>query len=225
MFSLSFKKLKFPLIHYSAAYAKLTSKFSLTKRNFLLFKNNQNLSPISLPTTFFLQRRYRAEFAPRRTKYRKAHKGRVPVRIGGSTKGNTIAFGSFGLRVKDGVRLSSAQLTAAHTVIKRKIKVIKGSQVWMRVFPDIPVTSKGNETRMGKGKGSFEYYACRVPMNKILFEIGGGNIRKEVAKEALRLASDRLPVKTEFVDKVAELKQEQKKIEKKTETNKIIHIQ
>ncbi|EXX76357.1 ribosomal protein L16 [Rhizophagus irregularis DAOM 181602=DAOM 197198] len=233
MFSLSFKKLKFPLIHYSAAYAKLTSKFSLysllTKRNFLLFKNNQNLSPsISLPTTFFLQRRYRAEFAPRRTKYRKAHKGRVPVRIGGSTKGNTIAFGSFGLRVKDGVRLSSAQLTAAHTVIKRKIKVIKGSQVWMRVFPDIPVTSKGNETRMGKGKGSFEYYACRVPMNKILFEIGGGNIRKEVAKEALRLASDRLPVKTEFVDKDAELKQlkqEQKKIEKKIETNKIIHIQ
>jgi len=155
----------------------------LTKRNFLLFKNNQNLSPsISLPTTFFLQRRYRAEFAPRRTKYRKAHKGRVPVRIGGSTKGNTIAFGSFGLRVKDGVRLSSAQLTAAHTVIKRKIKVIKGSQVWMRVFPDIPVTSKGNETRMGKGKGSFEYYACRVPMNKILFEIGDGNMRREVAK-------------------------------------------
>ncbi|GBC03763.1 hypothetical protein RclHR1_05300004 [Rhizophagus clarus] len=93
----------------------------------------------------------------------------------------------------------------------------------MRVFPDIPVTSKGNETRMGKGKGSFEYYACRVPMNKILFEIGGGNIRREVAKEALRLASDKLPVKTEFVDKEAELKQEQKKFEQKT--NKIIQIQ
>ncbi|GBB84177.1 hypothetical protein RclHR1_10800004 [Rhizophagus clarus] len=223
----SFKNLKNPLlIHYSTTYAKLTSKlslYSLTKRNFLLFKHNQNSSPsLSLPT-FFLQCRHRAEFAPRRTKYRKAHKGRVPVRIGGSTKGNTIAFGSFGLRVKDGVRLSSAQLTAAHTVIKRKIKVIKGSQVWMRVFPDIPVTSKGNETRMGKGKGSFEYYACRVPMNKILFEIGGGNIRREVAKEALRLASDKLPVKTEFVDKEAELKQEQKKFEQKT--NKIIQIQ
>ncbi|RIA80844.1 ribosomal protein L16p/L10e-domain-containing protein [Glomus cerebriforme] len=230
---LLFKKLKYSPINYSATYAKLTPKLTLIKRN-LFLPNIQNSSPpfinkttilpnrLKLPlTSFFLQRRHRAEFAPRRTKYRKAHKGRVPVRIGGSTKGNTIAFGSFGLRVKDGVRLSSAQLTAAHTVIKRKIKVIKGSQVWMRVFPDIPVTSKGNETRMGKGKGSFEYYACRVPMNKILFEIGGGNIRREVAKEALRLATDRLPVKTEFVDKETELKQ--KKIEKETETNKIIH--
>ncbi|CAG8555119.1 11705_t:CDS:1 [Acaulospora colombiana] len=70
----------------------------------------------------------------------------------------------------------------------------------MRVFPDIPVTSKGNETRMGKGKGSFEYWACRVPINKIVFEIGGGGMRRETAKEALRLASDKLPVKTEFVE-------------------------
>ncbi|CAG8708067.1 14444_t:CDS:1, partial [Dentiscutata heterogama] len=130
----------------------------------------------------------------------KAHKGRVPVRTGGSTKGNTIVYGDYGLRVKDGVRLSSSQLTAAWQAIKRKIKVIKGSQVWMRVFPDIPVTSKGNETRMGKGKGSLEYWACRVPLNKIVFEVGGGGIRKEVAKDALRLASDKLPVKTEFVE-------------------------
>ncbi|CAG8831296.1 16342_t:CDS:1, partial [Gigaspora rosea] len=124
------------------------------------------------------------------------HKGRVPVRTGGSTKGNTVVYGDYGLRVKDGVRLSSSQLTAAWQAIKRKIKVIKGSQVWMRVFPDIPVTSKGNETRMGKGKGSFEYWACRVPLNKIVFEVGGGGIRREVAKDALRLASDKLPVKT-----------------------------
>ncbi|CAG8546944.1 4351_t:CDS:1 [Funneliformis mosseae] len=191
----------------------------LIKRNYILFPNLQNsvttnatTNKLILPLTssFFLQRRHRAEFAPRHTKYKKAHKGRVPVRIGGSTKGNTIAFGSFGLRVKDGVRLSSAQLTAAHTAIKRKIKIIKGSQVWMRVFPDIPVTSKGNETRMGKGKGNFDYHACRVPMNKILFEIGGGNIRKEVAKEALRIASDKLPVKTEFVEKEDELKHQKK---------------
>jgi ribosomal protein L16 len=227
MFSLNkinHSKLLLSSIKYVKPTTRLLSLYSFfTKRNYFLFTHVQNSSPLtnataiinnaiilsnkSLPlTSFFLQRRHRAEFAPRRTKYRKAHKGRVPVRIGGSTKGNTLAFGSFGLRVKDGVRLSSAQLTAAHTAIKRKIKVIKGSQVWMRVFPDIPVTSKGNETRMGKGKGSFEYYACRVPMNKILFEIGGGNIRKEVAKEALRLAADKLPVKTEFVDKEVELK-------------------
>ncbi|RIB21168.1 ribosomal protein L10e/L16 [Gigaspora rosea] len=146
------------------------------------------------------QYRFRSDFAPRRVKHRKAHKGRVPVRTGGSTKGNTVVYGDYGLRVKDGVRLSSSQLTAAWQAIKRKIKVIKGSQVWMRVFPDIPVTSKGNETRMGKGKGSFEYWACRVPLNKIVFEVGGGGIRREVAKDALRLASDKLPVKTEFVE-------------------------
>ncbi|CAG8447488.1 11002_t:CDS:1 [Ambispora gerdemannii] len=156
--------------------------------------------PRSTPQTQLEQRRFRAEFAPRKWKYRKKHKGRVPVRTGGSTKGNYLAFGEYGIRVKYGVRLSSAQLTAAHHVIRRKIKVVKGSKMWMRVFPDIPVTAKGNESRMGKGKGSFEYWACRVPMNKILFEIGGGGIRKEVAKEAMKLAADRLPVKTEFVD-------------------------
>ena len=89
------------------------------------------------------------------------------------------------MTVNDGVRLTSQQLTA----IRRKI------------FPDIPVTSKGNESRMGKGKGAFEYWACRVPKDKIVFEIGGGGIRKEVAKEALRLASDKLPVTTEFVER------------------------
>ncbi|CAH1767591.1 7932_t:CDS:2, partial [Entrophospora sp. SA101] len=146
------------------------------------------------------QRRYRSDFAPRKTKYRKAHKGRVPVRVGGSTKGNTIAFGEYGLRVTYGVRLTSAQLTAARNALKRKLKPIKEAKLWMRVFPDIPVTAKGNEVRMGKGKGSFEYWACRVPMNKIVFEIGGGNMRREVAKDILKMASDRLPVVTEFVE-------------------------
>ncbi|RHZ44124.1 hypothetical protein Glove_757g16 [Diversispora epigaea] len=179
----------------------------LLKRSLLLLKQKsqiltvQHVPPLAPIALAYVQQRFRSDFAPRKIKYKKKHKGRVPVRIGGSTKGNTVAFGDFGLRVKDGVRLTSSQLTAARTAIKRKIKVIKGSQVWMRVFPDIPVTSKGNETRMGKGKGSFEYWACRVPMNKIVFEVGGGGMRKEVAKEALRLASDRLPVKTEFVVK------------------------
>ncbi|KAG9291727.1 hypothetical protein G9A89_012012 [Geosiphon pyriformis] len=129
-----------------------------------------------------------------------AHKGRVPVRTGGSTKGNYLAFGDYGIRVKFGIRLTSAQLTACHHAIKRKIKPIRGAKMWMRVFPDIPVTSKGNECRMGKGKGSVEYWACRVPMNKIVFEIGGGGMRKEVAKEVMKLVADKLPGKTEFVD-------------------------
>lgn len=91
------------------------------------------------------------------------------------------------------------QLTAAHNAIKRKIKPVKGSDSWLRVFPDVPVTSKGNEVRMGKGKGTFEYWACRVPANCIVFEVGG--LRKEIAKEALRLGGHKLPVKTEMVEK------------------------
>ncbi|KAL1919935.1 mitochondrial 54S ribosomal protein uL16m [Calcarisporiella thermophila] len=141
------------------------------------------------------------QLAPRRIRNRKAHKGRVPVPTGGSQKGTTIVFGEYGLRVKDGVRLTAKQLQSAFTAIRRKIKPVKGSQAWLRVFPDIPVTSKGNEVRMGKGKGTFEYWACRVPINRIVIEVGG--LRKEIAKEALRLGSDRLPVKTEFVEKGA----------------------
>lgn len=127
--------------------------------------------------------RARSQLAPRRVRYRKSHKGRIPVPTGGSTKGTTLAFGDYGLRVRgEGNRLTAKQLQSAEVVIKRKLKVIKSSQVWMRVFPDLPVCVKvcmpstithllvfshcsccnqGNETRMGKGKGSFEYWACR----------------------------------------------------------------
>ncbi|KAI7862809.1 ribosomal protein L10e/L16, partial [Spinellus fusiger] len=145
--------------------------------------------------------RFASSFSPRRTKYRKAHKGKIPLPTGGSTKGTTVEFGEYGLRIKEGARLTARQLTAVHNAIRRKIKTVKGSQVWMRVFPDIPVTSKGNEVRMGKGKGTFEYWACRVPLNRIIFEIGG--LRKEIAKEAFRLASHKLPVKTEIVERGA----------------------
>lgn len=79
-------------------------------------------------------------------------------------------------------RLSSAQLTACREAIKRKIKTVKGAEVFLRVFPDIPVCVKGNEVRMGKGKGSFEFWACRVPMGRVILEIGGGGIREEIAK-------------------------------------------
>ncbi|KAI7906985.1 ribosomal protein L16p/L10e-domain-containing protein [Cokeromyces recurvatus] len=143
--------------------------------------------------------RLASNFSPKRTKYRKAQKGKIPIPVGGSTKGTTVEFGDFGLRIKEGARLTGRQLTAVHNLLKRKLKTIKGSQIWMRVFPDIPVTSKGNEVRMGKGKGAFEYWACRVPINRIIFEIAG--MRKEIAKDAFRLASYKLPVKVEMVDR------------------------
>ncbi|CEL63186.1 54S ribosomal protein L16, mitochondrial OS=Schizosaccharomyces pombe (strain 972 / ATCC 24843) GN=mrpl16 PE=3 SV=1 [Rhizoctonia solani AG-1 IB] len=100
------------------------------------------------------------------------------------------------------MRLTAKQLQAAEVVIKRKLKIIKTSQIWMRVFPDLPVCVKGNETRMGKGKGSFEYWACRVPTGRVVFEIGGG-IREEIARDALRLAATKLPVLTEFISRSA----------------------
>lgn len=105
--------------------------------------------------------RWASNLGPRRTKYRKAHKGRVLFPIGGSTKGTTVTQGLYGIRALEPTRLSAVQITAAETALKRKLKVVRGSQVFMRVFPDIPVCVKGNETRMGKGKGSFEYWACR----------------------------------------------------------------
>ncbi|KDN52121.1 hypothetical protein K437DRAFT_254683 [Tilletiaria anomala UBC 951] len=148
--------------------------------------------------------RFRSQLAPRRTKYRKAHKGRVPVPIGGSIVGTTIQEGAFGIRLLAPARLSAKQLQSAETALKRKLKVVKGAQVFMRVFPDIPVCVKGNETRMGKGKGSFEFWACRASVGKVIFEVGGPvEIRQEVAKEALRLAAAKLPVPTEFITKGA----------------------
>lgn len=94
-------------------------------------------------------------------KYRKSHKGRIPFPTGGSIKGTTIQQGTFGIRLLAPARLTAKQLQSAETALKRKLKVVKGAQVFMRVFPDIPVCVKGNETRMGKGKGAFEYWACR----------------------------------------------------------------
>ncbi|EPQ27260.1 uncharacterized protein PFL1_05183 [Pseudozyma flocculosa PF-1] len=144
--------------------------------------------------------RHRSQLAPRRTKYRKAHKIRLPFNTGGSLKGTTVQEGVYGLRLLAPAKLTAKQLVAAETALKRKLKVIKGAQVFLRVFPDVPVCVKGNETRMGKGKGAFEYWACSASMGKVIFEIGGPvEIRLEVAKEALRLASAKLPVPTEFV--------------------------
>lgn len=118
---------------------------------------------------------------------------------GGSVKGTTLQYGGFGIRLLEQVRLTAAQLKSAQAALKRKIKPVKGAEVHLRVFPDIPVCVKGNETRMGKGKGSFEYWACRVPAGRVVFEIAGGGIREEIAKQALKLAQVKMPVQTEFI--------------------------
>lgn len=123
--------------------------------------------------------RFRHQLAPRKVTFIKRHKGIIPIPTGGSVKGTTLAYGDWGIRIKgEGVRLTAKQLTTVEEVIKRKIKPVKGAKVYLRVFPDIPVCikvphstniffsgaltpSQGNETRMGKGKGTFEYWATR----------------------------------------------------------------
>ncbi|KAJ3514704.1 hypothetical protein NLJ89_g2226 [Agrocybe chaxingu] len=154
------------------------------------------LSPLSLFT------RGRGQLAPKQVKHLKRHKGRIPIPTGGSTKGTTLAYGDWGIRIKgNGARLSAKQLTTAQEVIVKKLKVLKGSKVYLRVFPDIPVCIKGNETRMGKGKGTFEFWATRVPTGRVIFEIGGVPIREELARDVLRQASAKLPTKMEFINK------------------------
>lgn len=121
---------------------------------------------VPLPTLNLGQQRFASNLGPRRTKYRKSHKGRVSFPTGGSVKGTTVTQGMYGIRTLEPCRITATQLTAAETALKRKLKVVRGSQVFMRVFPDVPVCVKGNETRMGKGKGSFEYWACRYVLHE-----------------------------------------------------------
>ncbi|KAJ2832551.1 39S ribosomal protein L16, mitochondrial [Coemansia sp. 'formosensis'] len=156
-------------------------------------------STFAMPKFSAQQTRGLQNLQPRRRKYKKAQKGRVPVRTGGSTKGNYMAFGDYGLRVKLGLRLSAKTISAIHVMLKRKLKAIKGLRIWLRVFPDIPVSTKGTEIRMGKGKGAFDYWACRVPKDKIIFEVRGPGLNTELAKDAMRQAGFKLGVPTEFV--------------------------
>ncbi|PPQ93750.1 hypothetical protein CVT25_008130 [Psilocybe cyanescens] len=152
------------------------------------------LSPLSIFT------RGRTVLAPKQVKHPKRHKGRIPIPLGGSTKGTTLAYGDWGIRIKgNGARLSAKQLSTAQEVIIKKLKILKGSKVYLRVFPDIPVCIKGNETRMGKGKGTFEFWATRVPTGRVIFEIGGVPIREELARDVLRLAAAKLPTQMEFI--------------------------
>jgi large subunit ribosomal protein L16 len=132
---------------------------------------------------------------PRRVKYRKQQRGRM---TGVATRGNTVAFGEFGLQAVSPGWVTARQIEAARRAITHHIK--RGGKVWIRIFPDKPVTKKPAETRMGSGKGSVEEWVAVVKPGRILFELAG--VREEVAREALRLASHKLPVETRVVTRI-----------------------
>lgn len=130
---------------------------------------------------------------PKKTKYRKVFKGRIRGRI--ATKNNVVTFGDFGICSVDKGKLTSRQIEASRVAINRSIK--KGGKLIIRVFPHIPVTKKPAETRMGKGKGTVEFYIARVKPGTVLFELG--DVTEEQAKEAFRVAEHKLPVKCKFI--------------------------
>ena len=132
---------------------------------------------------------------PARTKFRKAHKGRIH---GIATSGIDLAFGQFGLKAMEPERLTARQIEAARRALTRHMK--RAGQVWIRVYPDVPVSKKPLEVRMGSGKGSVELWVARVKPGRILFEVDG--IPIELAKEALSLAAAKLPIKTRFIARI-----------------------
>ncbi|WP_136657437.1 50S ribosomal protein L16 [Nitratireductor sp. XY-223] len=134
---------------------------------------------------------------PKRTKYRKQHKGRIK---GVASSGTKLNFGSYGLKAQEPDRVNARQIEAARRAITRHMK--RAGRVWIRIFPDVPVTQKPTEVRMGKGKGSVEYWAAKVKPGRIMFEIDG--VSEEVAREALRLGAAKLSVKTRFVQRIAD---------------------
>jgi large subunit ribosomal protein L16 len=129
---------------------------------------------------------------PKRTKYRKMMKGK---NRGRATRGNKLSYGEFGLQALEAGWVTSNQIEAARVAMTRFIK--RGGNVWIKIFPDKPITKKPAETRMGSGKGSVEYWVAVVKPDRVLFEMGG--IPLETAKEALRLAAYKLPIKTKFI--------------------------
>ncbi len=132
--------------------------------------------------------------APKRTKFRKQHKGRIH----GNAKGGTsLNFGSWGLKAVQPERITARQIEAARRAMTRQMK--RQGRVWVRIFPDVPVSKKPTEVRMGKGKGAVEYWAARVKPGRIMFEIDG--VSEQVAREALRLAAMKLPVKSRVVQR------------------------
>jgi large subunit ribosomal protein L16 len=134
---------------------------------------------------------------PKRTKYRKAHKGRIHGKAKG---GFTLTFGAYGMKALTPGRISSRQIEAARRAITRHMK--RAGKLWIRVFPDVPVSQKPAEVRQGKGKGSPEWWAARVKPGRIMFELDG--VSRDVAREAFVLASAKLPIKTKFVTRIGD---------------------
>ena len=133
--------------------------------------------------------------SPKKTKYRKQFKGRIH----GNSKGNfSLNYGSFGLKAMEPERVTSRQIEAARKAITRYLK--RAGRMWIRIFPDVPVSKKPAEVRMGKGKGTPEFWVCRVKPGKIMFELDG--VTEESAKEAFSLAAAKLPLETKFVRKI-----------------------
>ena len=130
--------------------------------------------------------------SPKRTKFRKTFKGRIH---GNAKGGTTLTFGSFGMKALQPERITARQIEAARRAITRHIK--RQGRVWIRIFPDVPVTKKPTEVRMGKGKGSVEFWAARVKPGRIMFEIDG--VTESLAREALELGNAKLPIRTKFV--------------------------
>jgi large subunit ribosomal protein L16 len=135
--------------------------------------------------------------SPKKPKYRKQHKGRIH----GNAKGGTaLAFGAYGLKATSPNRVTARQIEAARRAMTRHIK--RQGKVWIRIFPDVPVSKKPLEVRMGKGKGSPEFWACRVKPGRIMFEMDG--VSRNLAQEALALAAEKLPLNTRFVARAGE---------------------
>src|SRR6202521_2879416 len=134
---------------------------------------------------------------PARTKFRKQHKGRIH---GTAKAGNSLAFGEFGLKAVEPERVTARQIEAARRALTRHMK--RAGRVWIRVFPDVPVSKKPIEVRMGKGKGAPELWIARVAPGRIMFEVDG--VPEQLAREAFELAAAKLPIKTRFVQRIAE---------------------
>ena len=131
---------------------------------------------------------------PKRVKYRRQQRGRM---TGTASRGNTVTYGEFGLQALEPAWITSNQIEAARIAMTRYIK--RGGKVWIKIFPDKPITAKPAETRMGSGKGSPEYWVAVVKPGRVMFEIGG--VSEELAKEAMRLAANKLPIKCKFLTK------------------------
>lgn len=131
---------------------------------------------------------------PKKYKYRKLHKGRIH---GLSTRGTNLNFGTYGIKALDPDRITSRQIESARRSITRYMK--RSGRLWIRIFPDVPVTSKPAEVRMGSGKGSTEYWVCRVKPGRILFELEG--VSFDIAKKAFELASSKLSIRTKFISR------------------------